>query len=69
MKTLVSRHYIYITEKNSRKISFFKFGNKGGDEFFFFRKGGGLLRGGEEFFTFILNFHKKEEYENDFQFV
>ena len=56
-------------------IVFLKFGNKGGDEFFFFfGKGGVRLKGGDclkrgGFFTFIVNFHKKEEYQNNFQFV
>ena len=52
-------------------IDFFKFGNKHGDEIFFW-KGKGWTKGGVGggwFFTFILNFHKKEEYWNDFQFV
>ena len=40
-----------------RGDDFLKFGNKGGDKFFSGKGGVG-----------ILNFHKKEQYQNDFQF-
>ena len=41
---------------------------------YFSRKGGVGLKVGDclergGFFTFILNFHQKEEYQNDVQFV
>ena len=45
---------------------------KGWDEIFFLEreKGRDLTKGGGGgFFTFILNFYKKEEHQNDFQFV
>ena len=54
-------------------IDFLKFGNKYENEFFFRQGGvelkGGIAQKGGKFFTFILDFHKKEEYRNDFQFV
>ena len=54
-------------------VDFLKFGNEGGDKIFFLEmegldeRGGIAWKGG--FFTFILNFHKKDKYQNDFQFV
>ena len=53
-------------------VDFLKFDNKSGDEIFSSRKGGVGLKGGllrkRGFFTFILNFHKKEKCQNGFQF-
>ena len=53
--------------KGGRGIDFLKFGNKGGDEIIFLETQGLDKRG--RFFTFILHFHKNEEYQNDFQFA